>query len=324
MIIIISILVIIIIVLAIAANRRIKLNYKTASENAQIAKDNIKLEQEKQELEKNISSSEINIQSLEKRKKELSADINQISAQAKAASDQIYQQSYNLMQEHLDQAAQDSSKKYKEAEEEAKKEYALTLIDSKKELSKIIDEIQNKQNELSQLQSKAQAAIASAKKQQLEEDQKHFYTINITEDALWDIAKLKEACQELRGDTTPVNKIIWEIYYKQPTLELLNRLFPNKEAQIGIYKITNLKTEQCYIGQSVNLRSRLLDHIKAGLGINSSNNKFYTELKKLGPENFMYEILEICNKEELNEREKYWIQFYQSTNYGYNTTKGGS
>ena len=88
-------------------------------------------------------------------------------------------------------------------------------------------------------------------------------------------------------------------------MDLLGRLTPTGVNHIGIYKVTNLKTNQCYIGQSVDLRNRLRDHIKAGLGIGSSNNRFYTEMKNIGPENFMYEILEECDRSQLNEKERF-------------------
>ena len=91
---------------------------------------------------------------------------------------------------------------------------------------------------------------------------------------------------------------------------------------IGIYRITNKINGKSYIGQSVDLRNRLRDHIKAGLGIASSNNRFYTEMKNEGPEAFMYEILEECDRSQLNEKERFWINFYSSTNWGYNVMQG--
>lgn len=36
----------------------------------------------------------------------------------------------------------------------------------------------------------------------------------------------------------------------------------------------------------------------------------------------MYEIIEECDRSQLNERERYWIEFYESTDFGYNTTQG--
>lgn len=90
----------------------------------------------------------------------------------------------------------------------------------------------------------------------------------------------------------------------------------------GIYKITNEETGQCYIGQSVDLRIRIRDHIKAGLGINTSNNRFYSEMKNIGPEQFTYEILEHCNRSKLNEQERFWINYYKAIEWGYNSTQG--
>ena len=96
-------------------------------------------------------------------------------------------------------------------------------------------------------------------------------------------------------------------------MDLLGRLVPTGKNYCGIYKITNIETGQCYIGQSVDIRTRLRDHIKAGLGIGTWNNRFYKELAERGPESFMYEILEECDRPQLNERERYWIEFFDST-----------
>ena len=127
----------------------------------------------------------------------------------------------------------------------------------------------------------------------------------MSEEDIEDIAMLKEVAKKLNKDPEPINKIIWEMYYKKPTIDLLGRLTPTGTTHTGIYKITSLKTGQCYIGQSVDLRNRLRDHIKAGLGIASSNNRFYTEMKTNGPEAFMYEVLEECDRTALNEKERF-------------------
>jgi len=46
-------------------------------------------------------------------------------------------------------------------------------------------------------------------------------------------------------------------------------------------------------------------------------------IHKYGKENFIIEEIEKCNQELLNEREKYWISFYNSYENGYNSTLGG-
>jgi group I intron endonuclease len=91
----------------------------------------------------------------------------------------------------------------------------------------------------------------------------------------------------------------------------------------GIYKITNNINNKVYIGQSVNLKDRLKTHIKKGLGAEvATNNKLYQSLKNEGVENFSYNIVEYCTREELNQKEKFWIEYYHAYDYGYNETRG--
>lgn len=84
-----------------------------------------------------------------------------------------------------------------------------------------------------------------------------------------------------------------------------------------IYKTTNLVDGKIYIGQDSNNNPK---YFGSGLLLGRS-------IKKYGKENFKKEILEECeNKESLNEKEKYWIKFYDSTNnkIGYNISEGGT
>jgi hypothetical protein len=38
--------------------------------------------------------------------------------------------------------------------------------------------------------------------------------------------------------------------------------------------------------------------------------------------NFSFELIEKCSREELNEKERLWIEMYQTDKFGYNSTKG--
>jgi group I intron endonuclease len=84
-----------------------------------------------------------------------------------------------------------------------------------------------------------------------------------------------------------------------------------------IYKTTNLVNGKFYIGQDLNNNP---NYLGSGLMLNNA-------IKKYGIENFKKEIIEVCNsKEELNEREKFWIKELNSQNRekGYNISDGGS
>ena len=74
----------------------------------------------------------------------------------------------------------------------------------------------------------------------------------------------------------------------------------------------------------MDLSARWKDHIKAGLGIDTPSNILYKAMTADGVENFSFEVLEECDRSELNNRETYWIDFYNTTIFGYNMTKGGS
>lgn len=96
---------------------------------------------------------------------------------------------------------------------------------------------------------------------------------------------------------------------------------------IGIYKITNLINNKIYIGQSIDIEKRYKNHIYFSKNPSSReyNTPIHAALRYYGENNFKIEILEKCKKEELDEREIYYINKFSSNNreIGYNLTNGG-
>lgn len=93
---------------------------------------------------------------------------------------------------------------------------------------------------------------------------------------------------------------------------------------VGIYKITNTLNNKCYIGQSIDIETRWIQHIYEGKH-NTQKGRLYPIMFQDGIENFTFEIIEECplNQEVLNQKERYWIKFYNSFEDGYNSTIGG-
>lgn len=87
----------------------------------------------------------------------------------------------------------------------------------------------------------------------------------------------------------------------------------------GIYKITNTINNKVYIGQSSNIEERWKKHRYA-----NDDFTIHKAIRKYGIENFTFSILEECSKEYLNDREVYWINYYNSLEEGYNMIPGGS
>ena len=75
---------------------------------------------------------------------------------------------------------------------------------------------------------------------------------------------------------------------------------------IGIYKITNLITQKSYIGQSLNINRRFQEHCR------KNEQQIDQSIQKYGLDNFKFEILEECSAEQLNDREDYWIEYYNT------------
>lgn len=95
----------------------------------------------------------------------------------------------------------------------------------------------------------------------------------------------------------------------------------------GIYKIANQINGKCYIGQSINIKRRWRSHKTKSFNPLDIQYEcpLYRAFRKYGLENFSFEILEECRKEELNEKESFYIKKYNSNleSYGYNLTPGG-
>lgn len=89
---------------------------------------------------------------------------------------------------------------------------------------------------------------------------------------------------------------------------------------IGIYKITKKENDKSYIGQSNNIERRFQEHQSKGA---TSRIPLDIAIQKYGKDAFIYEVLEECNIDELNQKEQYWIQYFQTNINGYNCNLGG-
>lgn len=91
---------------------------------------------------------------------------------------------------------------------------------------------------------------------------------------------------------------------------------------VGIYKITNRVNNKVYIGQSKNIEQRWKAHRTRYW---SGKYAIQKAMIKYGIDNFDFTVLEECEIDELNNKEIYWISYYDSHNSdkGYNLTDGG-
>lgn len=95
---------------------------------------------------------------------------------------------------------------------------------------------------------------------------------------------------------------------------------------MGIYKISNIRNNKVYIGQSVDIQRRFSEHMRALNNNCHYNQHLQASYNKYGKESFLYEVLCICETTELDDMEVFFIDYYDSMNpeCGYNKESGGS
>lgn len=245
-----------------------------------------------------------------------------------AAVNQLIQERRKTLQYEKQQSVENIFKIRQQFEAEQKKLDEAAVVaqtqraaEIESNLVKLRTEFQVTGSQLQKIKNALEAAAAAQLREREKEENQKFYMLNVSQNNLSDIEFLNSIKSRLH-DPTILAKLIWTQYY-QKQLKLLCGRVLQKDKITGIYKITNVKTEEAYIGQSVDIAKRWTDHIKCGLGINASaTNKLYTAMQKYGIHNFTFELIEQCPKEQLNEKEMFWIGMYDTARLGYNVTKG--
>ena len=189
------------------------------------------------------------------------------------------------------------------------------------QLDSLRQEVQAAAASLQTLKQTRKAAYQSLLRQKEIKSKADDYRLVPSNIELSDIKKLEKVKMELAKPRI-LSMLIWQTYW-QPLAKVKFPIILKDKTKMGIYKITNVETNECYIGQAVDIYKRWSQHCKAGLGIDTPpGNKLYKAIQEYGLQNFTIEILLECNRDELNEKEKYFISLYQADTYGYNGNIG--
>ena len=224
-------------------------------------------------------------------------------------AEQELKQKINSLDEHYKESEEDYRHEYAEMMQNAVLEYENT-INEKIKLRDLLDE------QLKDKTSKVSALVEESKRHYEEEHKKDFYRLCLTSDDISDVYELRQLIPHL-NKAEPLNKVIWKTYYEKPYTDLIGRVV-GSGTHTGIYKITNIDNQMCYVGQAVNIADRWKTHIKRGLGAETPiNNKLYPAMTLYGVENFTFEIIEECDRSQLNEREDYWQEVFKAKEFGY-------
>lgn len=246
--------------------------------------------------------------------------LNEIEEQKKKANN-FYNQQKQIVEKQLDEFKNISSKAAENYFDNLQEAYRAADAAHAEKLARLKEEQDSAAASLIQLKETRRAAQEALLKQQEIKENKDNYRLKLNPQDLQDVSSLEQLRNTFHKPRV-ISMLIWQYYY-QP---IAKRQFPiilHGGDVGGIYKITNIQTGQAYIGQSVDIYKRWMEHCKAGLGIDTpAGNKLYQAMLSDGLYNFTFELLCQCSHLELNEKEKYFIDLYQADLLGYNSTKG--
>ena len=287
------------------------------------------IEEQKEKLDFEIRHS---LRGLETRRDQLNAEITgkQIALEEISAKVKVYEEQLRAMAlsnaKRYEETLMNVAKDKVEAEQEkmqkaaqASFEKTMTDLDIQAEAARAQIEVLTKEiNEYSAKQAAINEAIL---RQRALEEQQDFYRVCLGPEAANDVEILNAARRNLKKPEI-IDKIIYDNYIGKPGLEMIKRVLQNTTCS-GIYKITCIKTGEIYIGRSTDIKSRWQQHCKSAFNCGTiAHSLLHTKMKQYGIEQFTFELVEQVPKEQLSERESFYIDFYQSKKVGLNERRG--
>ena len=294
---------------------------QTVQINSSIIEQNRKLELEnKQLIESNSILDQEHTQLVLERGREndrlenLRSTIKVAEEQATEAANALYKSKMDAMKDCFAKDAVRVAQEHQENVEAFKKQYEETVAHFMEQYRQMADNVRA-------MRAINDAAVLAAKRAEEMKTAKDFYRIQLDDIDIEEIKALR-SIEHLLRDKEPLNKVIWKCYYEKPTTDLIGRVIGGG-VHTGIYKITEIETGKCYVGQAANLADRWKQHIKRGVGADApTRNKLYPAMIAAGPENFTFEVIEECSRALLDEREKYWTDYFKAQEFGFSIRKG--
>lgn len=233
-------------------------------------------------------------------------------------ANEIAEREYNLKAETLEEKYKTRNEQLEKAFSQYKNNIYSNFEITEKEL---LQQIADLEQELKQLSNTKAATIEALQREEKLQEEKDNYRVVLSKIEEDDITILHSVRPKLENKRI-LDMLIWQTFVRDKLKQTMLYVFPEKD-MTGIYKITNLTNNKCYIGQARKLQERINTHFKHGLYIDCpQGNKLYEAMQKDGIQNFTVELLEKCKAEELNQKEKYYIGLYNAVDWGYNKTVG--
>ena len=273
-----------------------------------------------------LNAAEIHLNVIQEQADKALKNYNETIQKNKEDLDTYFEEQKNTRQQALDselKAKQEFYKKIAEECEQKSREEANKVDEACAQLiEQYAAQVKEYENNANVARQRYESLIAPIKQYEMERQQRLFYTIQVPDEYKDDIDFLLTTVSQKVQHPDIVNKLVWNEYVKPYIDDTFRRV--GIEDKPGIYKITNLDNGKAYIGKSTNIKKRLADHFKSSIGISSiADQAVHHEILRTGFWNWTLEPIIYCDKDKLNEMEKYYINFFDTVNNGYNKKNGG-
>lgn len=184
----------------------------------------------------------------------------------------------------------------------------------------LTEELENLTAQVEDYREKQRLVNEALLRERAVKEQQDFYRVKLSPEEKEDIQNLTAFLPKIHNSSA-LYKIVYDLFVSRAVKEMEKRVL-NNESFSGIYKITG-PDGRIYIGKSTDIKSRWQQHCKSAFHTGTiSWAAIHDEMEKVGIDQFTFEVIERTSKENLTDREKFWIRFYDSDKTGYNMRVG--
>ena len=184
----------------------------------------------------------------------------------------------------------------------------------------LTEELENLTAQVEDYREKQRLINEALLRERAVKEQQDFYRVKLSLEEKEDIQNLTAFLPKIHNSSA-LYKIVYDLFVSRAVKEMEKRVL-NNESFSGIYKITG-PDGRIYIGKSTDIKSRWQQHCKSAFHTGTiSWAAIHDEMEKVGIDQFTFEVIERTPKENLTDREKFWIRFYDSDKTGFNMRNG--
>lgn len=305
------------------SNKEISQKYEENCEKTKKSYDELnELKQQQQTLLKEKLKQQIELAALEAQMDTLKRSIDELSSSQKASARASFEQYCETLEYEYEKAETEYDNLIALLQETYDQQQDARQKIMVKEERMYREDIEIIKRELEKIRATKAAAMEAQLREEEIKNQATFYTLQLNDADKRDVAYLQSIEYNLR-EARPLRMLIWTTFYRDKVNDLAARL--GAVGASGIYKITHIDSGISYVGQAKDIKERWVMHVKCSLGIDTPvTSQLYAFTREKGIDNFTFEVLEKCSINELNEKEKFYIDLYQTYDFGLNKTRGNS